>query len=417
MNRKLIALAVGGVLGLPTLAVAQSTVQIYGRAHIEYAFTKQGGINEDQIHNGGGSNIGFRGTESLGGGLNAWFQCESSLQTQSGTNANGLCDRNSGAGLRGGFGNVSFGNWDLPMKWAGISGIKITDTGVFGTSGLLDHGAPTNVNNGGSSNAGTNVFGVNTAGVGTVRNNGAVNQGLTSFYRRQNNTLQYWTPNFGGFEARVGMSSANEETATNGLTPRTWSVGARYTNGPLLIAGGYEQHQDYRLAGRDDQGFMLGASYTFGAVRLGAMYQNMEYESFSTTAKGKNDVWAVFADWRISGPHSLQAQFVYADDTSGTLGAPGIPGAGGAATTGAPFIISQGTGSSMVYNGGAGGTGAKQYGIRYAYDFSKRTALRFAYTWIDNDTVARYGTYVTGATAPNAGETARAFGVAFDHRF
>ncbi|MCC6535612.1 MAG: porin [Burkholderiales bacterium] len=412
MNRKLIAVAVGAVLGLPAVAAAQSTVQIYGRAHVEYAFTKQGGANEDQLHNGGGSNIGFRGTEALGGGLNAWFQCESSMQTQTGTNADGFCSRNSGVGFQGGFGNVMFGHWDLPMKWATVAGVKNADTGVFGVANLFHKGAPAGVANGTWAGAGQNVVSIVTTpqagatagtatGTGTVRSTSGVNQAITTFYRRQANTVQYWTPRFGGFEARVAMSSANEEGAPPSRTPRTWGLAGKYTAGPLLVSLGYEKHKEYLLTGRDDTGWIAAVSYQLGPVRLAAMYEDLEYESFHATNTAETDTWGLFADWNISGPHSLRFQFVKADDFKGAH-------VGTQAT---------GAGTTLVFNAGAGGTGAKQYGVQYSYDFSKRTAVRVAYSVVDNDSNARYGLYVTGPVGAAAGDRARGWGVAIDHRF
>jgi len=379
MNRKLIAVAVAGAMGLPALAVAQSTVQIYGRIHTEMSFTKQGTVSEDQQGNGGGSNIGFRGTERLANGLNAWFQAESSLNGTIGANANGLADRNSGIGLQGGFGNVLMGNWDLPMKWVSVSGVKPADTGVFGVANLFHGGAPTNVNNGAS----------------------AGNLDLTSFYRRQNHTFQYWTPNMSGFEGRIAVTNSNEETAGVNLTPRTWSMGLKYANGPMFVGLGWEKHNDFALSGRDDTGWVLTGGYKFGMFGLTAMYERKEYESFHVTNNAKADAWGLFGDIALGGPHSIQLQYVQAKDTKGS------------------YVGNQasGTATTLVFNGGAGSTGAKQFGVRYSYNFSKRTAVRVAYSVIDNEAAARYGLYVAGTTAAAAGERARGLGVAFDHRF
>lgn len=382
MNRKLIAVAVAGAMGLPALAVAQSTVQIYGRIHTEMTFTKQGGQNEDQMANGGGSNIGFRGTERLASGLNAWFQVESGIAPSSGTGV--VAQRNTGVGLQGGFGNVMVGNWDLPMKWVSISGVKIADTGLFGSNGLLHGGTPASVANGGTCNA---------AGC----------QPITSFYRRQQNTAQYWTPNMGGFEGRIAFTNSNEETNTAPtLTPRTWSVGLKYANGPLLVGLGWERHNEYVLDGRDDTGWIAVAAYKFGMLTLSGLYERKEYESFSATQSGKADAWGIFGNIALGGPHSVQLQYVQAKDTKGGLAA---------------VSPAAGTGSLLVFNGGVGGTGAKQYGVQYTYAFSKRTNVRAMYSLIDNETNARYGLYTGGVNTATAGERARGFGFAVDHRF
>ncbi|MFN7088136.1 MAG: porin, partial [Burkholderiales bacterium] len=111
MQKKLIAIAVAGALGAPALAMAQaSTVQVYGRVTAEYGYVDQGSgkPNTDLLQTPGGSAIGFKGEEKLGGGLSAWFQCESSADIR-GQNQDGWCSRNSAVGFKGGFGNVYIG--------------------------------------------------------------------------------------------------------------------------------------------------------------------------------------------------------------------------------------------------------------------------------------------------------------------
>ncbi|MGE4112438.1 MAG: porin, partial [Burkholderiales bacterium] len=84
MQKKAIAVAVAGALAVPAVAMAQSTVQVYGNLYIEHSFNSQGRnaagtvdpANADVLQTGG-SAIGFKGTEKLGGGMSAWFQCES----------------------------------------------------------------------------------------------------------------------------------------------------------------------------------------------------------------------------------------------------------------------------------------------------------------------------------------------------
>ncbi len=85
MNKKLMAVAVAGALAAPALAFAQaSTVQIYGKMTYEYGIADAGASrpNVDYADTPGGSAIGFKGEEKLGGGLSAWFQCESSADVR-----------------------------------------------------------------------------------------------------------------------------------------------------------------------------------------------------------------------------------------------------------------------------------------------------------------------------------------------
>src|SRR5258706_4822987 len=81
MNKKLLAVAVAGALGAPVVALAQSSVTLYGSIDVAYAakVDKRGNgsvlSNVSGIGEGwqAGNRIGFRGSEDLGGGLTALF--------------------------------------------------------------------------------------------------------------------------------------------------------------------------------------------------------------------------------------------------------------------------------------------------------------------------------------------------------
>src|ERR1043166_3430795 len=395
MNKKLLAVAVAGALAAPALAYAQaSTVQVYGRVHQAWDSVNQGGLTKDVISNAGGSYIGFKGTEALGGGLNAWFQTEQTLDVSSGANAGGWADRNSAIGLAGSWGSVLLGNWDMPMKGGTVSGIKIEDTGNQGAAALLHGGAPTTVN---------------------TRSN------IQTFYRRQQNVFQYWTPTFSGFEARVAMTSNEEKVVGATGNPRTWGVAGKYSNGPILVSLGYERHNDALpiAPSKSDTAWTLAGAYTFGAFKISALYERLTWEAATAAAAGdaSRNGWGIYGDWNISGPHALRLQYTKVNSTGGCVSS--------AAGSPCPFIgtaaFTAGTGTSvLVFNGGAGNTGASMWGISYKYTFSKRTAIKLNYAEIRNDALATYGFHITAGTAiptSTAGQSVRATGLAVEHTF
>ena len=208
MQRKLLAVAVAGALGAPVLALAQSsTVQVYGTMYVEYSYIDQGTFAAGEretldILQTPGSNIGFKGEEKLGGGLSAWFQCESTADPR-GDSKDGWCTRNSALGMKGGFGNVFIGIWDSPFKrTASPPNVGGADTGVFGTAQLLFAGSTTLVGN--------------------------MSRG--NFKRRLQESINYDSPNFGGFQVMAAYTALNQSTAvTSGATdskPRVLSLGA-----------------------------------------------------------------------------------------------------------------------------------------------------------------------------------------------
>jgi len=137
MKKSLIALA---VLAASGAAMAQSSVTIYGTLDVGYGKLKGGlaGLNNtgyvvpasqsstalantfarsDLTTN----NIGFRGVEDLGGGLNAFFNLQTGgLDLSTGSNALAF-SRESNVGLTGGFGTFKMGRAVSTMCAAGCS--------------------------------------------------------------------------------------------------------------------------------------------------------------------------------------------------------------------------------------------------------------------------------------------------------
>lgn len=379
MNKKLMAVAVAGALGVPALAMAQaSTVQIYGKAMIEYGYTNQGTgkPNADILQNPGGANIGFKGTEALGGGLSAWFQCESSADTR-GDTAAGFCTRNSALGMKGGFGSVYIGKWDTPMKRVFLRGeVGTEDTGLMG---IADYMA------GGSTGA--------AAGGAVAR---------TLWMRRQHDSVNYDTPNFSGFQGHLAYSVSNATATTSASTsakPRIWSVAALYDNGPLSLGLAYERHDEFGAVGgaRDDHAWAVSGSYTFaGKVKVGGSYNKQDYDLGAGISADKK-AWNLGVEWALSGPHSVYANYAQAGDTGGTpLATPGgfIPPAGA-------------------------NTGVRKWQVGYQHKFSKRTDAKLSYVRLDNDSAANYdlmGTNNTGV-ATRAGFNQDAWVMLLRHTF
>ncbi len=334
------------------------------------------GANADVLQ-APGSEIGFRGEEKLGGGMSAWFTCTSSADPR-GVNGDGFCTRNSAVGLRGGFGNFFVGNWDTPFKRTMVN-TGGRDTGIFGTAFLLS-GNSTTVTDGAS----TGVF-----------------------KRRQRNSINYDSPNFGGFQLMAATTSTNSSTAATssiaGAKPRVWSLAGQYRGGPLTVAGGYEQHDkmynanvaNSTFAG-DGKGWHLGAEYTLGSVKLGGIFTEQKGQQAAAT-NTKVKAWQLGAEWNIAGPHNLHFGYTVADDMKGTNGA------------------DQGS-RPLVSATGASNTGAKLYQIRYVHAFSKRTQGTVGYVNLKNDTSANYNLGgITGVAGAGSKDSAVAFSIA--HRF
>jgi len=414
MQKKLLAVAVAGALGVPAVAMAQSsTVQVFGTVYVEYSIADQGRYpnaaapggsaertNADFIQTPG-SEIGFKGEEKLGGGLSAWFQCASTADPR-GISQDGFCSRNSALGMKGGFGNVFIGNWDTPFKRTNSPGnVGANQTGIWGSSFLLTGGSTTTAYPGQAAGSGSSV-------------------GRAIFSRRQNNLISYDSPNFGGFQVMAAATSAQAATGTfDGTTnqkARIISLGAQYSAGPIYVSAGYEIHKDANGNGGlpvvggttrdgDDKGWHISGAYTWGPVKFGGNYTQQKVEGgfIAVPTEVKYRAWHVGVDWNIVGPHGLRAAYTKALDTRGTPGAAGTAGNG---------VTRPGVAAVGLSND----NGAKLMQIRYVYTFSKRTEFNFGYARLDNDNV---GTYNLGGlgTTPVAGETQSAWGLSLRHTF
>jgi predicted porin len=395
MQKKLMAVAVAGALGAPAVALAQaSTVQIYGNLTYEYAIIDQGvGMPKtDYADNPGGSAIGFRGEEKLGGGLSAWFQCESSADVRGigGRDNEGFCTRNSAVGFKGGFGNIHFGRWDTPMKRALAPGSvgAIGETGALGSSFVAWGGS-----------GGTDA---------TVASN------RVRWKRRDVGLTYYESPRFGGFQILGAFTPGNgaiDNGAVDGdgnTKPRVVSLGGIYQAGPLGIGIGYERHNEFRATPApgpdfDDRAWGISIGYQFGPVEVGGTYLDAKYENADGEVKRKS--WTLGVEWNIAGPHSVLAFYGEADDAKGNS----LSGVAGGSSGSIPAPC---TAVGVC----PGNSGAKDFSIGYAYRFSKRTRLQIGYHLTDNDERAFYKN--GNANTPLVGgEKQHAYGFHISHRF
>jgi predicted porin len=371
MKRKLIAAAVAGALVAPAAAFAQSTVNIYGQVNVEYGFAKQPNNaagasrhNYDRF-NSGNSHLGFRGEEKLGGGMSAWFQCESDLRFLGGgslaaapaDNTRGaatgeLCDRNSAIGFRGGFGNVFLGTWDNPMKRMVASTRMLDETGWHGVQNML-----------------------------------------LSNSLRNANSISYDSPRFSGFQLRAQTTTTQaaqgQLSTVNNVKGRINSVGVDYTQGPLVVAAAWQNIEDGSnagtgISGRDFTTWGLGANYTIGALKLGLTYTDQERERAAPGVDERKS-WALAGEYKVSGPGMIRVGYTRAGDFKGNGGVTGVD------------------------------TGAKNWQVLYFHSLSKRTVVGVGYARFDND---RNGTYNhVGQTGATAGGDASAFVLRARHRF
>ncbi len=269
MNKKLVALAVSAVAA-GAVSAQTANVTLYGVIDTYLASERvsaQGATPSTSVtvlNAGGlsGSRWGLRGSESLGGGLNAIFNLENGFDSSTGgLNQGGrLFGRRAFVGLNGGFGQVQVGRDYSPNFWVQLNSDDTFGGGLTGFSAVANLGA----------------FYANTL--------------------RQDNQIQYITPNMGGLTARAAWAFGEISGGTN--RGRTFGANVEYKNGPIYAGVGFSDLKNATGTASQKQ-FIIGASYNFGVAYVGATYMENKSETGSKTKPLIGSVTVPFGASRV----------------------------------------------------------------------------------------------------------------------
>jgi len=269
VNKKLIVIAIAGVLGAPQVASAQGTgVTLFGRVQAEYQSTKIDQATSASDHrqesisdNAGQSRWGLKIKEDLGNGLSAIAQVEFAFRTGNGVTESA---REQWVGLSSkSWGVAKFGRVQSPFKdFAGGAGLDL-----FNSTTLQARGS------GGALYAPGNGF-----GAGSHVDHG----------------IRYDSPDFSGFSAAVLLVPSDATQAEGGSGANVggrggasnYQIGLKYKFGKSgEIFGGYSQDDasDAQAAvitnsrnGDDEQVWKIGAAWNFGDFRIAGEYVDIE---------------------------------------------------------------------------------------------------------------------------------------------
>lgn len=297
MDKKILSTAIAGVLAGSMAFAANADVTLYGQVDLSIDSVDMDdpgvGNNGDDINmNSNTSAIGVKGSEDLGGGLKAIFLLEYQVDPSgSDTAAGGFGGRDQWIGLEGGFGKLRFGTMSTTYKSSGAMIDPLYRTSFEGRR----------------------------AGMQSALHSGDGANGEG----RATNTIGYDTPDFNGLSA--GLTYSFDDTCTVGTaTPcaddDSYSVGARYKNGPALAFADYVTSDQ----GGDDDAWKLGGSYSFGDI---AVYGQYEFDggliangvpgSGAGASNDDADIWHLGASYTM-GNAMLYAAYGQGDDDSDT---------------------------------------------------------------------------------------------------
>lgn len=343
MQKKLIALAVAGLVSAP--AFAQSNVTIYGVADASMVWGDHGDNEFTGIYSGilSGSRLGFRGTEDLGNGLKAVFTLEQGFTIDDGgeSDSTKAFQRQAFVGLSGGFGTVSLGRQYAPgydFQYDALVSSQISPQAILSgkpLAGKADDKALT------------------------------INPGTPA---RWDNSIAY-NGTFGAIRARAiysfaGNETGNDVTGVDADSDDMMGLGLEYANGPLKVGGVYHFLKDAEgISGEtdDQQEWLLGASYNFGVLTLAGSYQQAKNASY---ADGLDvDLWQLGVIVPVGAAGNVH--FAYGE---------------------------------AEYDADGFDANSKSYSLAYTHALSKRTTAYVGYNRTDNDDGLALGLIGSGVT-------------------
>jgi predicted porin len=333
-------------------AQAQTGVTIYGIADAALVGENGGSAgHQTKVTSGAASasRIGFKGTEDLGDGMQAFFTLETGARIDTGAldATNTIFNRQALVGLKTQAGSISLGRQYTPYHLALVQAIDPFSTGYAGTSKNL---LPDN---------GTNV--------------------------RASNSISYSSPKLEGANVDLFYSAGEQSELSAG---RQVGASLNYANGPLALRLAYNaKNSDVVATGvNHDLGrnYLFGGNYDFKWVQLYAGYE--VDKGFNSAPLGN-----------ASNPFGGVAPTASTDGRDLILGfkAPAGPGT--------LMFSTQRKDDRTRFN-----QDATEWGVGYLYPLSKRTGLYAAYAHINNKngagyTVANNSESGTGNTGYNLG--------------
>jgi predicted porin len=315
MQKKLLALAVAGALA-PAAAMAQSTVEIYGRANLGLDNWRATGSSvpggdmksRNRVFDSG-SRVGFRVNEALGGGLRAFVVVETGVNIDSG----------SESGQSGGA-NASTGNWASRDSYVGLGGgwgdVRFGRQSIWWSNGVIAQTGANYINSA--------ADGLTTGGFGSV--SGPV--------ARQSNVMSHNTPTMGGFNASLSYAPSDQEgaTFTGGTQERgaIWGVTGRYTSGALRAQVDWAKRENVsNVADVDNSGFKVGLGWAYApGSQVSFIHERLENSNITgtnglvtaglATAGDDAKVKINLVNWEhMLGQWQLMAQYAWSGKVTG----------------------------------------------------------------------------------------------------
>ena len=319
------SLIVALAMAAPMAAQAE-TINIYGWQNHSFEMVDQQSNGREYTRiNSNAGNIGFAASVDTGmNGIMVNFRCEQFTYFNHFSGGTGWCNRNSKIGLSHPMaGEIMFATWLLPYNEGVAQWVDpFYDAGADSHTSIMGSvGANTIFYNTGDFDFQASASGP-TTGFSGAEFNYAGGGYDTGFNRRQENIVQYWSPNWNGFVFRFAWTAGNRDettaaigTASSETDPIIRSSSLAYENGPLWLAVTWQDHEDWTaqsiggggcarrangdriasggqaastdtqhcMTGSDAESYRLAGRYIMdmgggASFQVSAMWENLEYE-------------------------------------------------------------------------------------------------------------------------------------------
>lgn len=223
MNKILHSLAVVSLVPVFANAGELNQPQFYGKANLSWQYVSENDENYTELVSNA-SRLGVKGSVSLDSGLTGIYQVEVEVD-KDGDSDDLFKQRNTYVGVEGGFGEFIAGYFDTPLKQAQKKVDLFNDL------------------------------------------EGDIKSMITRSDNRGENSVQYTSPSFSGFKAKVNVLNSEEENIENGV-----SSSLSFEQENLYVAVAY----DSNVEGENINVIRVVGQFTFGPVQLGALFERDE---------------------------------------------------------------------------------------------------------------------------------------------
>jgi len=277
--KKILAIAIATAFAAPAFA-ATSNVDVYGNFSMSVDSLSDGSDRGTNVSSNA-SRLGFKGSEDLGGGLNAIWQAEFTLGMDDNTSFGS--SRDTFVGLKSkNLGTFRLGYFDTPTKQLSRK-LDMFNNQIGDSRNLL-------------------------------RNNSATGVDGSAWEERLRNGIGYDTPSFGGFSASAHYSTqANSSAAADNNDREAYSLGADYENGPFFVGAAFQKNNV--TATTDETALRIGGSVKLGDFKVNALWHKAEDQRGTNGAD--RTIWGLGAGYKL-GNGVIKAQYFTADDEDGT---------------------------------------------------------------------------------------------------